>query len=190
MIMEYMGNKDYWNSKFASREDKLLQPESSLINNIKYLKKGTVLDIACGDGRNTIFLLQNNFKVTGVDFSIKALDRLEKFAGKNNLCVYTKQIDLSSDSCINELGIYDNVVINHYRLSKEHISELQSHITSNGILFVCGFGHKHKVDSKIRKEDLIMPTDFENIKDDFELVNYIENEDSRGFFVTYVFRKM
>ena len=36
---------------------------------------------------------------------------------------------------------------------------IKDHLTDEGILFVCGFGHKHKVDSKIRKDDLIQPTD-------------------------------
>lgn len=55
--------------------------------------------------------------------------------------------------------------------------------------FICGFGYKHKVDSKIRKEDLIQPTDFEEIKKSFELIRYIENQDNRRFVVTYIFRK-
>jgi hypothetical protein len=57
-------------------------------------------------------------------------------------------------------------------------------------LFICGFGHKHKVDCKIREEDLIQPSDFEDLKKSFDLIKYVENEDERGFFVTYIFRKI
>lgn len=80
--MEYMGNKEYWDEKFANRGDNLLSPEKSLIDNIGYFKRGTILDIACGDGRNTLFLLKKGFKVTGIDFSSKALERLKMFAKK------------------------------------------------------------------------------------------------------------
>ncbi|MFA9376446.1 MAG: class I SAM-dependent methyltransferase [Lachnotalea sp.] len=62
-------------------------------------KKGSFLDIACGDGRNTLFLLENGFDVTGVDFSSKALERLQIFAKQNNYLVNTKQIDLSIANC-------------------------------------------------------------------------------------------
>ncbi len=187
--MEYMGNKEYWDSKFAVRGDIPLQPEKSLLENISCLKKGSVLDIACGDGRNTLFLLEHGFKVTGVDFSSKALERLKLFADRKNYSVHTEQIDLSIPNSLNDIGIFDNVLINHYRLSKEQLGSMESHITENGILFVCGFGQHHKFDSKIRKEDLIQPADFEEIEKSFELIKNIENADDRGVFVTYIFRK-
>lgn len=188
--MEYMGDKEYWDEKFVNRSDKLLSPEKSVTENIRYLKKGSVLDIACGDGRNALFLIENGFKVTGVDFSSKALERLEMFAQKNNYSVNTKQIDLSMANSLKNIGTFDNILINHYRLSKDQFADIENHVTDEGILFICGFGHKHKVDSKIRKEDLIQPTDFEDINKSFELIEYIESQDDRGFFVTYIFRKI
>lgn len=187
--MEYMGNKNYWDEKFADRGDKPLSPEKSLIENISYFKAGSVLDIACGDGRNALFLMECGFEVTGIDFSSKALARLETFAERYRYNVTTREVDLSTANALNDLGIYDNIVVNHYRLNKEQFLDIKNHITNNGILFICGFGHKHKVDSKIRKEDLIQPTDFEDINKSFELIKYIESEDDRGFFVTYIFSK-
>ena len=32
--------------------------------------------------------------------------------------------------------------------------------------------------------------DFEDIKKSFQLIEYIENQDDRGFFVTYIFQKI
>lgn len=188
--MEYMGNIEYWDDKFSNRSDKPLSPEKSLVENILYFKKGSILDIACGDGRNTLFLLKNGFNVTGVDFSSKALERLSLFAKRYNYLVNTKQIDLSMPNSLKDIGTFDNILVNHYRLNKEQFEDIESHITDDGILFICGFGHKHKVDSKIRRGDLIQPTDFEGIKKSFELIRYIENQDDRGFFVTYIYRKV
>lgn len=188
--MEYMGDKTYWDSKFEIRGDSLLSPEKALINNIGYLKTGTVLDVACGDGRNTLYLLQKGFDVTGVDFSNKALERLNAFATRAGYEIETKQVDLSGSNSLNELNNFDNIVINHYRANKEVLKEISKHINDDGILFVCGFGHKHKVESKIRQEDLIFESDFEEIKNMFDLIKYEENEDERGFFVTYIFKKV
>ncbi|WP_411168507.1 class I SAM-dependent methyltransferase [Clostridium sp. MB05] len=187
--MRYMGNKEFWDDKFANRSDNPLNPEQSLVENIIYFKRGSALDIACGDGRNALFLLKNDFKVIGVDFSSEALERLSRFAKRNNYLINTKQIDLSVADSLNDIGIFDNILINHYRLNKDQFKNIENHITENGILFVCGFGHNHKVDSRIRKEDLIQPTDFQYIKKSFDLIKYIENEDDRGFFVTYIFSK-
>ena len=187
--MKYIGDIAYWDEKFANRENKLLSPEKSLIENIRYFKKGTVLDIDCGDGRNSIFLIENGFKVTGVDFSSKALTRLDMFVRKNNFTVNLEQIDLSKPNSLSDIGLFDNIVINHYRLNKEQLADIENHITDDGILFISGFGDNHKTDSKIRKEDLIQHTDFEDINKAFELINYTENQDERGVIVTYIFRK-
>jgi tellurite methyltransferase len=187
--MEFIGNKDYWDKKYASRSDTPLSPEQSLVENISYFKCGTVLDIACGDGRNSLFLLENNFSVTGIDYSETALERLRMFADRRSSSVTAKQIDLSLPDSLKDIGIYDNIVMNHYRLNKEQLADLKNHISEDGILFVCGFGHKHPVDAKIKKEDLIQPTDFDEVKQCFELIQYQENQDDRGFFVTYLFRR-
>ncbi len=187
--MEYMGNKEYWNEKFANRNDNPLSPEKSVVENIDYFKKGTVLDVACGDGRNSLFLLEKGFKVTGIDFSSKALERLNMFAKRNNYLVKTMKVDLSMPNSLNNIETFDNILINHYRLHKNQFKDIKNHITDRGILFICGFGYKHEVDSKIKKEDLIQPTDFEDLKESFDLIKYIETPDDRGFFVTYIFRK-
>jgi tellurite methyltransferase len=187
--VEYIGNKEYWDSKFINRSS-LPDPEKSLVENITYLKKGSVLDLACGDGRNALFLAGMGFRVTGVDFSAAALERLRMYAGRKNYCVDTKQIDLSRSDSLRDIGVFDNVLINHYRLGKEQLKEIGRHITDSGTLFICGFGHKHKVDSKIRSDDLIQPTDFTYIKEHFRLIQYIEHQDDRVFFVTYIFRKI
>lgn len=111
------------------------------------------------------------------------------FAKRSNYVVNTMQIDLSRRKSLNNIGIFDNIIINHYRLNKEVIADIENHISDNGILFISGFGHKHQADAKIRKQDLIQQSDFKDIKKSFELIKYIENEENRGFFVTYIFRK-
>lgn len=187
--MNYIGDKDYWDRKYAERSDVPLNPEQSLVKNISCFKKGTVLDVACGDGRNSLFLLENKFQVTGIDYSDTALERLKMFAGRKQYSVDTEQIDLSNPNALNHIGIFDNVLINHYRLSKPQLADLKNHVTDSGILFFCGFGSKHIPDAKIRKEDLIQPSDFDEVKESFDLILSHENQDDRGFFVTYIFRK-
>jgi tellurite methyltransferase len=188
--MEYMGNKEYWDDKFENRSDKPLSPEKSIIENVGYFKKGSVLDIACGDGRNTLFLVEEGFQVTGIDFSNKALERLKRFAKRNNHFVHTKQVDLSEKKSLENIGVFNNALINHYRLSKNQLEYVGDCIADDGILFVCGFGWKHKVDTKIKKEDLIQQTDFEGLNKSFKLIKYSESQDDRGFIVTYIFKKI
>ncbi|NKF06854.1 class I SAM-dependent methyltransferase [Clostridium gasigenes] len=187
--MDYMGNKDYWDEKFYRRGKDLFSPEKILVESIGCFKAGTVLDVACGDGRNTIFLLENDFKVTAIDFSEKALERLNKFSILHGHSVIVKQVDLSIKDALKDIGVFDNIVINHYRLSKEILNVIYRNINRGGILFINGFGANHKVDDKITKDDLIYENDFDEIKDYFELVNHIESTNGIGVFSTYIFRK-
>lgn len=107
----------------------------------------------------------------------------------NNYSVDVKQIDLTMANSLKDIGIYDNIIINHYRLAEEQLANIENNLSDSGILFVCGFGHKHKIDNRIRKDDLIQPDDFQSMLKSFDLIEYIENKDERGFFVTYIFRK-
>lgn len=187
--MEYMGNKQFWDDKFASRSNRPLQPEPSLVDHIALFKPGSVLDVACGDGRNALFLLDRGFRVTGVDFSREALNRLEMFASERNHSVATRQADLSEPDSLAGIGIFDNVVINHYRLSPEALAMLHTLLSDDGILFVCGFGHEHRNDPTIRPEDLIQPSDFHDVNRHFRLVKYWEEQNEIGAIVTYIFVK-
>ena len=90
--MEYMGNRNFWEQKFLSRPDSQLPPETILIEDAAFFKeKGSVLDLACGDGRNALFLAGNGFEVTAVDFSEAALNRMKRFAEKEKMCIRDSQ---------------------------------------------------------------------------------------------------
>lgn len=187
--MDYMGDERFWDEKFRSRSDKPLSPERVVVENVKHFKDGTVLDVACGDGRNTLFLLEKGYGVKGIDFSTQALIRLEKFAERCKYEVSTDLVDLSRADAFKNIGIYDNILINHFRLTDKLMGQLREHLSDGGIILVSGFGHKHKPDTRIRKEDLIQPSDFEGLGEEFELIHYEECEDETGFFVTYIYRK-
>ncbi|HUI73738.1 MAG TPA: methyltransferase domain-containing protein [Candidatus Acidoferrum sp.] len=71
-----------WNARHraASAEP---PPESSVIVRelLPLLPDGPALDIACGRGRNTLFLAERGRPVTALDWSSAALDILEERAG-------------------------------------------------------------------------------------------------------------
>lgn len=182
----YMGNQTFWDQKFSSRKD-LLSPEPELVDNLYLLKPGHILDLACGDGRNTMFLLEQAFKVTAVDFSKEALNKLalhaRAFEGLN-----LALIDLESSDAFRDLDKYDSVIINHYRLKKDHLEVIHQLLQRGGRLFVSGFSERHKTDRKIRPSDLIYKSDF-LVMDQMTLIKEHHFKDRRGDFVTYVFER-
>jgi SAM-dependent methyltransferase len=69
-------------------------PDPSLIEVASTLVPGTALDLGCGEGRNTIWLAEAGWTVTGVDFSAVGLARAEARATGRGLKVRWLQADL------------------------------------------------------------------------------------------------
>lgn len=90
-----------WNSRFASQESFLGRRPSPFlvreIDRIKLLLSGRrALDIACGEGRNSIFLAGHGFRVTGVDISEIGLAKAASRAAEEGVEVEFVHADLDS----------------------------------------------------------------------------------------------
>lgn len=67
----------------------------SLIENDK-IKRGRALDIACGEGFNSIYLAESGFDVLGIDISEKAIEYSRKNAKKANFRIRFKTLDIEN----------------------------------------------------------------------------------------------
>lgn len=59
------------------------------------LPPGSALDVACGEGRNAVWLASNGWEVTGVDFSAVALERARHMAREAGVEVSWVQADIT-----------------------------------------------------------------------------------------------
>ena len=79
-MSESMGREE-WNRRYAGSE--LLwtaQPNRFLVAEAAGLPPGRALDLACGEGRNAVWLAERGWQVTGVDFSDAALEKARALA--------------------------------------------------------------------------------------------------------------
>ena len=160
----YMGNQSYWNKKFEARGPELMQPESCLVKDMPRLpKSGTALDLACGDGRNAVYLASQGFKITAVDFSNIAAARVKYFASKMDLDITVLQKSLCKKESFADFGEFDLIVINHYRLKPHFYPIVAQHIKPGGILWVNGFYKIPEDNPDIKQEDIITQTDFQGL---------------------------
>ena len=163
--MLYMGDANWWNDRFSARSEKLMSHDLKLEADMAFFSGHGIaaLDIACGDGRNSIFLSRYGYSVDAVDFSKTALDRLHCFADAENQIVHTELTDLSSDSAFDKLNEYDLIIINHFRLDKSLYPNLLNHLKKDGYLWVNGFCERPLNNPSITNNDLLSDDDFEKI---------------------------
>jgi len=132
-------------------------PDSWLTENSHYLRpKSHVLDLACGSGRNTSFLLSLGFQVTCIDIDIRGMSELEKRTG----CTVI-QADLENDNPWPLNGTFDAIVVINY-LYRPLFSHLIESLAEGGILiyktFMEGnekFGRPSNPDFLLKKNELI-----------------------------------
>ncbi len=70
-----------------------------------YLKPGDdILDLACGSGRDAIYLAMQQWQVFGIDYSETALDRCRLSADYHNIKLELRQCDLEQDFYFDSLS--------------------------------------------------------------------------------------
>ncbi len=92
--MNYL--KDKWNLRWQEKASEHLSPDPWLLRATPFLTQGSILDIACGRGRNALYLAERGFAVTGIDISDQGLKLLGQEVANRNLAVELLQWDLES----------------------------------------------------------------------------------------------
>ncbi len=119
-------------------------PSAAIQKFVPEFKSGTVLDIGVGDGRNAIFLVQQGFRLVGLDIASEAIEILKTRAQELGLNdkVETIVADISSYELTN---MYDNIVSNftlHF-IAKERfpsvLQMLQAHTEIGGLNYISDF---------------------------------------------------
>ncbi len=104
-----------WDSRYASVEQVWsLAPNQFVAAELTELSPGRAVDLACGEGRNAIWLAQRGWTVTAIDFSEVAVDRGRRIAGDD------VTVDWRVDDALTaELPRADLVVVAYLQLPEE-----------------------------------------------------------------------
>jgi len=81
-------DSEHWNERYASSE--LVWTATAnrfLVAEVADLDPGRALDLACGEGRNAVWLAERGWEVTGVDFSDVGLAKAAKLAEERDVKV-------------------------------------------------------------------------------------------------------
>lgn len=90
-------NNEKWNRRYAGKD--LVWPEepaSLLVELTGGMPPGKALDLAAGEGRNSIWLARRGWEVDAVDFSDVGVEKGRRLTGKPGLPVYWEVADLTT----------------------------------------------------------------------------------------------
>jgi SAM-dependent methyltransferase len=91
-----MMTPDDWDRRYA--EPRLVwsaEPNRFLVEELAGLRPGMALDLACGEGRNAVWLARGGWDVTGVDFSGVAIGKARRMAAEAGVAARFVQADLA-----------------------------------------------------------------------------------------------
>jgi SAM-dependent methyltransferase len=87
--------REDWDRRYAATDSVWsLTPNRFLVAEASELPPGSALDLACGEGRNAIWLAELGWTVTAVDFSTVAVEKARKRAAAGGVEVDFRVLDL------------------------------------------------------------------------------------------------
>ena len=112
--------RDDWNARYAQKE--LLwtaAPNRRFAEEVAGLAPGRALDLACGEGRNAVWLAERGWEVTGVDFSDVALAKAAELAASRGVEVEWVVADVLEYEP--EPHAYDLVAVLYLQLPRDEL---------------------------------------------------------------------
>ena len=130
----WMSAGERWNARYT--QDFRPFPDAPahwLVEHRKLLAGGgRALDVACGDGRNALYLAQHGFAVDAIDASDVAIDALRAAARERDLAITPLVWDLEHEPL--PPGPYDVIVTMNF-LQRDLFGPLRAALAPGGLLF-------------------------------------------------------
>lgn len=86
--------RDAWDARHREREIESGEPDATFVTEVAQLPAGDALEVACGSGTNAVWLAQQGWRVTAVDWSPVALDKGRQRAEQAGVEVAWVEADL------------------------------------------------------------------------------------------------
>ncbi|MDP8990377.1 MAG: methyltransferase domain-containing protein [Acidobacteriota bacterium] len=161
-----------WEQRYRAQEEiREPSPHPLLVETARSLPPGRALDLACGAGRNALWLAQRGWNVTAVDGSATAIEILRQRAA--GLRIATQIADLEDARFTIEPASYDLIAICYY-LERKLFAPAQRALVAGGILIAIALLAEPGKDNSFRVE----PGELARTFDGWEILHYREGRDA------------
>jgi len=126
-------DRQKWDNKYRQKPDLLkMRPPSPMLEKYIHFSRGKhALDLACGSGRNTLFLASKGYHVDAVDISPVALAHLRQQVESYSVSL----IEADLDTFVPQQNRYDLVVMTNY-LDRSLIRRTIGKLSKNTLFIV------------------------------------------------------
>lgn len=131
-----------WDERYASAPDLVwtAEPNRFVVEEVAGLSPGRAIDLAAGEGRNAVWLAQQGWDVTAVDFSPVAIERGRELARQRNVTVDWQVADVTGYTP--QADGFDLVLIAYLHLPAAESAAVLSHardaVRADGRILVVG----------------------------------------------------
>ena len=141
--------REDWDARYAQKE--LLwtaRPNRLFAAEVAGMEPGRALDVACGEGRNAVWLAERGWHVTGVDFSEVALGKAAELARARGVEVEW----VAADALAHEPppGAFDLVAVLYLQLPRDELARALRRaaraVAPGGVLIVLGHDTRNLTD--------------------------------------------
>jgi SAM-dependent methyltransferase len=87
---------DEWNDRYRTREEIDAEPAQLLVDAVRDIAPGRALDLACGAGRNAVWLARKGWEVAAVDSSSEAIRLVREY----DVAIDARAMDLEREDAL------------------------------------------------------------------------------------------
>lgn len=147
-----------WDERYRGKELLLgAKPSRFLAERIEEVKRlcpgRKALDIACGEGRNSIFLARQGFSVTGLDISPVGIEKARQWAAREGLDCEFRLVNLEEYSFTETFDL----IINFNFLLRDLIPQEVAALTPGGVILFDTILESPTAPVPHRKDFLLQP---------------------------------
>lgn len=124
---------EQWNERYRSGQQVFTEPAPLVTRFSRELAPGDALDLACGPGRNALYLAEQGWRVTAVDGSPLAFEILRTRAAERKVQIDARVADLERGEFMIQPGAWD-LICDCYYLQRSLIPQMKSGVRRGGII--------------------------------------------------------
>ena len=134
-----MDMQKFWEEYYQKNKQPFVEPDEVMVDVVSKLRPGKAADLGAGDGNNSLWLAEQGWQVTAVDFSPTAIKYINNVARERGLSIHTQVDDITTFVPKEK---QDLILLGFIHVEATERKRLLDHVTKalapNGVLLYLG----------------------------------------------------